>query len=531
MVDITFSDFLSKLEELGKNEWITVYERHYNGEENFSIYSALIANNIVEKSLNSTSFDLRTDVGLHVPKENNDEAKRINHQYPNIGVKAIAILRYFKGLKESYWEISEEFRHYFNLYEDKKNNKLILIGDNGDDEEVILISENKIQIKLRLIKKYLTVKKMHLALLFDIFRNSEKTIEELETEKCNKSIKGRDFIYNINIYPQESPKIMKSTGHLVGKKMISGWKEFKPKDDKYVDFIIGINEDGQEILCTCDEDKLVDDSGKNEGAPSEITPVFFKRDVLAKYYSQPDKYSVNDGSLECLGYWKLIIDNNHYKYIVVFLGELGGLPYKEQLYWQSFNVATQDSISRTAWLRNIAVQRVDPVKSDLYFKRKYRVLQQKWEERFGWKLFNPLKKGDEHCFQTLRIPLTNEQKEFDEQVLSLVKVLIDSLNEASLEKGLEIEEKDAQGLDKLEAFILSKGFKFDTRFRYLRKLQDLRSSSVAHRKGKKYEKIKKYFSIGEKDLSEVFDNILKECICTLNSLEHQFLDRTDISTT
>jgi hypothetical protein len=57
----------------------------------------------------------------------------------------------------------------------------------------------------------------------------------------------------------------------------------------------------------------------------------------------------------------------------------------------------------------------------------------------------------------------------------------------------------------------------------LRNLQDLRSAGVAHLKGTRYEKVKKEFSIGQKDLPQVFDDILIKCIRTLNTLETHFI--------
>ena len=53
------------------------------------------------------------------------------------------------------------------------------------------------------------------------------------------------------------------------------------------------------------------------------------------------------------------------------------------------------------------------------------------------------------------MPLTNDQKEFDEQVLALVKILIDSLNEEQLSLGIIIDKREPRGLDKLEAFLFS----------------------------------------------------------------------------
>lgn len=264
----------------------------------------------------------------------------------------------------------------------------------------------------------------------------------------------------------------------MGEKMISGLKNFEPKmfgreEKKFVDFIIGIDEDGY---------------------------------------------------LRCGGMWGLRMDNNHSDFVMASLGDLGHLSYMEQLHWRSFNVATKEKMSYTAWARGFEAKFTDPENSALFFKQKLSSFQEDWEKKFGWKFFRPLAKEDEHYFKSLRIPLTNEQKEFDEQVLALVKIFIDSLNEKELEKGLSLA-SGSKGIDKLEAFLNSKGARFNGMIEFLRNLQDLRSAGVAHLKGSKYEKVKSAFSIDDKDLSKVFDDIMIKCIWTLNTLDSHFIKR------
>ncbi|MBI4650152.1 hypothetical protein HY745_02485 [Candidatus Desantisbacteria bacterium] len=138
-------------------------------------------------------------------------------------------------------------------------------------------------------------------------------------------------------------------------------------------------------------------------------------------------------------------------------------------------------------------------------------------------MFNPLNKADEHHFKSLRIPLTNNQKEFDEQVGSLVKIIIDSLNEKEIEKGVEITKAGLKGIDKLEAFLIKHNMDFTQVSGFLRDLQDLRSSGTAHLKGEKYKKIAKKFLIGEKSFQDIFDDILIQSIHILDILEIHFL--------
>jgi len=534
--DLTFSDFLAKIDGLGKEEWITVYARHQDDFEWSGFYSALISEKMMAKSLSDPSWDLSIGDGLPGFSFRFEGGKEMGtyFRYSNEGVEPLVIWRNFHGMKSSYLEISEEFRFYFNLFEDHRNNKFIIIDENGDDEDVILISDKEVKIKLRLIKEFLAVKKMRLALYFDFNRFSDKTIEELKIKEHREQKKGDDFIYSIGARNWDSfgDETKKSQGFLMGKKLISGLKNFEPKifgqeEKKFVDFIIGIDNDGKEVVHTCDEKKLANFYGKNKGEPYFVTPVFFKKDVLTKYYSQPEKYSVEDGYLHCGGMWGLRMDNNHSDFIIAFLGDLGYLSYKEQLHWRSFNVSAKEKISRTAWERGFEAKFAEPENSALFFKHKFSLFQEAWENKFGWKFFRPLSKEDEHYFKSLHIPMTNEQKEFDEQILAIVKIFIDSLNEKELEKELSLSGGE-KGIDKLEGFLNSKGAKYNGMVNFLRNLQDLRSTGVAHLKGSKYEKVKLAFSIGEKDLSKVFDDIITKCIWALNSLEREFIKHEDI---
>lgn len=525
--EIDFTLKAKQIEEDFEGEWITVFQ----GTKDYSetIYSGLISRTHVKKSLTDPFWDLHIGNGrpgfVFTWRKGKEVASY--HRFSDDGVEPLVIRREFYGIESDYWEISEEFRRYFNLYEDKQSNKFHFIDDNGDEEEAILIEENSIRIKSKYIREFLSVKKMHLAIFFDFNHYSTKTIEEQGIKEYNDTIKGNDFCYSIGARNWDLGDGFKSHGWLMGKKLIKGLRNFEPKMFEYKnrdceEFIIDADKDGKQITFSCDENKLADFFGKNEGSPNYLTPVLFKKEVLTKYYSQPKKYSVEDGYLRCAGLWDLRIDNNHPDYVMVFLGDLGRLSHKEQLYWKSFNVAQKGKMSYTAWARGFEAQFAEPEKADLFFKQRFTTFQEKWKRKFGWTLFLPLPKEDEYHLKTLRIPLTNEQKEFDDQILSLTKLIIDSLNEKELAKGLTLKQ-DAKGIDKLEKFLESQGLKVQGMIKYLRDLWDLRSCGVAHLKGEKYVKLKKNLGVDEKKLSEVFNDILIEAIWTLNSLEDRFL--------
>lgn len=70
---------------------------------------------------------------------------------------------------------------------------------------------------------------------------------------------------------------------------------------------------------------------------------------------------------------------------------------------------------------------------------------------------------------------------------------------------------DEKGISKLNRYLekarVVDAAKYVT---FLRDLQDLRSTGVAHRKGSQYDKVSARFGIGEKDLIKIFESILMQ---------------------
>ena len=216
----------------------------------------------------------------------------------------------------------------------------------------------------------------------------------------------------------------------------------------------------------------------------------------------------------------MYIDNHQKDVVCVWLGDLGSsLSYEEQSYWRSFNIPPMGSISQTYHQQQLLAQFSDSKHPEHIFKHKYNELVKVSKEELGWEILLPLSKEDEHYFSSLRIPSTNEQKDFDELVLALTKILIDSLNEKELNKYIdESELKDIKGsINRLNKVMEIKHFTDQIGvINFLRNLQNLRSTSSAHRKGKNYKKIAKEFGINDKSLSNVFSEILIKSIQVLD---------------
>ncbi|MEG4329340.1 hypothetical protein QUB37_20070 [Microcoleus sp. AT3-A2] len=532
---------------LGREPWVTVYLDQVTEDENLGIFSALIPNEYVETSFSQLSWDLHLEDGhpACVVKHNqgNEEVSYLRFGKSD-QIEPFVIHRRFHGIRESYNEIIEEFRHFHRLYHDFEKNQLLKFDERGDEIVVARIEANKVEVRLKKVRQFLAVKKMHLAIYFDLKRYSELLLADfpvkLESEK--------DLTYHKLEYKQDltyyelrasSEKIFhidkhKSLSYLLGKKLIPPfplercgmWPFDEREEEDYMDFIIGLDENGDLIKHSCSPNRLANFLGANPDAPNYLTPVFFRREVLTKYYAHPERYSVEDGFLRCQGLWGLKIDNNHHEYIVVFLGDLGqDLPADEQMYWRSYNVPPEGKISKANFKRSFLAEPTDPEQIDLMFKACFVRLSKNWKAVMGWRIFLKLDEADQHLLEALHIPLTNSQAEFDSQVLALTKLMIDSLNESEIVKATPGDHTDTKGgISKFDQFLKAHHYpNHQQNIQFLRNLQSLRSSSVAHRKGDNYKKIAKTLGLKESNGADVLKRIIVEATDVLLSLESHFL--------
>jgi hypothetical protein len=526
----------NKLERIGAEPWITVYLVSSTDTRKETIFSALIPNEQVERVLNNPSWDLSIGNGMPgcsvytAP----DGKKIIYHRLgDDDGIEPLVICRDFHGLKESYNEILEEFRHFHNLYHDRRSDQYIKFADSGNEQVVIKMTPDAVTVRLKEIRQFLAIKEMHLAIFFDVDEFSALELGEIPEELREAEVHEGLVRYTFHVSEGEfftSPN-RNTFSRLLGKKLIppfskekSSFWPYAEKSGEFEEFIIDVNAEGDPVTYSSDPDALASYFGANPHAPHFLTPVFFRREVLAKYYANPEKYSISDGQLYCAGLWGLRLDNNHPNYVIAFLGDLGRLHHEEQKYWRSFNVIPEGGVSSVNFRRSFLGEFADPEKLDLLFKYNFEEFQRDWAEKRGWPLFKPLAEGDSHLYTALHVPLTNDQAEFDGQVLALTKILIDSLNEEQLAAAVGGAEPESKGISKLEKFLTNEAVpNYQEHVKFLRNLQSLRSAGVGHRKGRNYEKVAKEFGLDEKERADVFEGILKQAVLFVQALTGHFL--------
>ncbi len=500
----SFIDWIKK--DIPVSQMQTVYKYGEKGWGNYCIYCALIPNSKVQEVLQDSSWDFHMDQGepgsiIYGSASGQERVAYLRYGTDN-GMEPLIIHRSFHGVKPSYVEISEEFRHFHSLYHDKKTNKYISIDDAGNDHVIIYDNPDCLQIRLKEIKQFLAIKEMHLAIFFDCRMDSVLLLSELGLSKGCQDYNEGSLRYSRSYGEFMLYRDTKSFCRIWGKKIISGftkeksgfWGFAEEKPEQHIDFIIGVDEHGENFMYSSDPDGLSNRIfDKNPTTPDYLTPVFFKKAVLDKYYQQPDKYSVEDGYLRFCGLWGVTMDNHHADKVIMWLGDLGrDLPYEEKLHWKSFNIQPIGGVSSTFFKRQILAQSTDTDQPDILFKHEYAELTKYSQKILGWPLLLPLAPEDQHYFQSLRIASDSDQKAFDEIIQGLTKTLIDSINEKQLKKLIP---KDKRGeikgsISRLEYVLQDAEVgDYEIHIQFLRDLQELRSSGSAHRKGSKYQEV------------------------------------------
>lgn len=401
---------INKLERIRQNpkatDMISVYrwvrDEKYNYIANFFL-CALIPPDQVERMLSDTSVHNYESDALYgmpsafesVTEDGQKEIRYYRYGYEN-GFEPLVICRSFPEGMENYCEISEEFRHFHDLYHNRETDEYIKIDSNGRKEVIAAIKPDEVKIRLKEIRQFLAIKEMHLSILFEFNEWSEHSVQELELNKVKDSeIVGLNKPYSLS-YPSEifgefqrteslcwtyshvdTPSLeYQSDSRLRGRKLIeplpklkSGFGDYAEQTEQYAEFIVNVDDNGGEVWQTCNPYELNDFPIKDPDPAWSLNPVHFDKQVLEKYYNEPSKYSVEDSILRFGISWSLKIDNNDPNKVCVFLKDLHHLPYKEQQYWVSFCIPPEGDVSKTFFMHNIKGEWMDSDQQDILFNQ------------------------------------------------------------------------------------------------------------------------------------------------------------------
>ncbi len=226
------------------------------------------------------------------------------------GVRPLVRSRSFHGAFPRYFEIDEEFRLYHDLAEDKNRNVLLTFDPSGREVVVVKVADREVSARLEYLRRFQAGTGLHLGLYVDSVRFSTLTLadvpaehrqhgEVLTNKRWLRSINKCDFVPGYSTF---SRLLCKAVLSPPPREQAGIWPF--DSDTRDVAFIIGVDEEGRPLEHSSLPDGLANYFGANPEAPHYLAPVFFRREVLSKYFAEPDRYVVEDGQLTCLSLWR-----------------------------------------------------------------------------------------------------------------------------------------------------------------------------------------------------------------------------------
>ena len=488
----------------GPQEWVTVSRMTSQcGKNRRFVFSALASKESADGLLKTPEHEvnprqlgiptfLKTDEGVKFdPSESYDE--------DGVHLEPFVLWMDFHGVRPDTYEIIQGFVAYHGLFFDHEKNAYVDL----EGREVVRFPPSCVQVREDALHDYLAARGMVLVLYYDHDRRRDISVEKMfGKERVDLVPKVKDANYVQVIINLEDGS---AYSQLLGKKIVRPDTEPLHRDyvgaldrpQDYATYLCRVG--GKRVEKSCDVE-----SGRQPGP--FLTPVFFKKEVLSKYHNSR-LYDVRNCAVWHLDFWYIEFGDRG-DTIHAWLGDLGRIPYNEQLHWKQYNVVRrglEKNFARRQLLGKPTENRSGcEILLDLRSK-----INTNFERCFRFKLFGETPAGENAI--ELRDLADNEEREFNEQVLNMAKIFVDGINA----KGLEPDgkrAKNAGSIQLLERFLIRSKLEPGAAKKIadaFRMVQSMRSAGAAHPRGEKYEKEKRRFGLEDKDPKNRFGKIVK----------------------
>ncbi|SDD82447.1 hypothetical protein SAMN05444678_12430 [Sphingomonas sp. YR710] len=280
------------------------------------------------------------------------------------GAEQLVFRRYFDGVDNgpTRTELSQPLVQALGLYWLDEEKAYCKLDEDGDIQPIIRLrdlsqqtgedSAMLVTIDAEQLHRYMAVTETALLTKFDFTRYAPKSFSgwgEPERDEINEN----DLFYHTGVQANGSfangaiivrPVLTKD---MLISKANRAWRK---EDKQYATFKAHDWRNKRQAELSCAPWALASYFDEGSDLPFQVTPAFFRPEVLQKYKSDPDKYRLEHRSIHARGGWHLkSYDVNEAGQVHAYLYDLANLPYREQLYWQSFNEWPKAPISPRAY--------------------------------------------------------------------------------------------------------------------------------------------------------------------------------------
>ena len=445
--------------------------------------------------------------------------------------------RRMEGLDDPYcYELLQEFAHATDIHWREEQRAYCRIDENGDIEPVVSITKPNaigqitlITCKREPLEQYLAATESVLVRFFDFMMVRYGEFTSWRTGVRTRKIETQYLFYDQCVHPDghaftRGAQVLPVTTP----KQILFRSITEPRSGRssrqYASFIaIDWRNDKVEEISTDPGATTSYFESENNSLPYEVSPAFFRAEVLTKYKADRDKYTLHEATrfITCRGAWELkSYDINEAGQVHAYICDLQNLPYQEQLHWKSHNENPKGTISKRAYENDIEGTWSSHVTA---VERVLHILQRWVEQRHAWWQIQ-----DEALLLRINTPVSNSKDEWGQAFLDISKTVIENFRIKSIRAVLHQEKitfDNSEGsLSLLEKTIATRD-RFDsqsTKLRGLREAQRIRSIVQAHSGGREADEIAKRALIEHGTYRKHYEQVCRHIAEELEEIERAF---------
>ena len=452
------------------------------------------------------------------------------------GAEQLVFSRDFDGRtgKKGYYEILQKFTHLFDLHYMEERHAYCRLDGRGDVEDMVRVIEipgkgeafgtNVVVFNRNLLDEYLTLTDTTVVRTFDFTRFQPGKFSGWSNDHDRPPQADGDMHYRLHVEPGYASylrgfQLVRSIATRDG--IIKRFDYRAAEDKQYASFVAQDwkNNVVREISCApgCTANYFTESD-----LPFELSPAFFKPEVLLKYKADSDKYRLDGRSISCRGAWTLqTFDINDAGQVHTYLVYLRRLPYEEQLYWKSYNETPKSWISKRAFTTDFEgtwYSEYDPLTSLKHAVGDLDVGQVPW-----WTL------RSERVRDQLHYPVTSSTDEWANEILNLDQLVTEGFESKWLRTKAQSLGRTPDirlaSLNLVQECLVAVGFE-EVHARHivapLKEAHDLRSKVKGHASGKGGSEIKAQILRDYGTYGEHFRALCKRCDESIRAITEAF---------
>ena len=445
--------------------------------------------------------------------------------------------RRMEGLDDSYsYELLQEFAHTTGIHWREEQRAYCQIDENGDIEPIVSITSPDakgglvlITCKRQPLEQYLAATESVIVRFFDFMMVKIDDFESWCGGVRNRKIESTTLFYDQCVHPDghgftRGAQILPVTAPR--HKLLRSITEPSSRRSgrKYASFIACDWRNKKVLEISSDPGQTTNFfQAKGNSLPFELSPAFFRAEVLAKYKADRDKYTIDEASrfITCRGAWELrSYDINEAGQVHAYIGDLRNLPYQEQLHWKGHNEKPKEGISKRSYEQDIEGKwssHITALERILNILRKWVEQRPDW-----WRIRNEL-----HLLR-VNTPVSNSRDEWAQAFLDLSKTVTENFRTKAIRAVLRAqgiafgkEDRTLALLEKLIAGQVQSGMQ-GFKLKGHREAQRIRTLAQAHSGGSEAEEIAQRALMDHGSYRMHFEHICNQITDELEGIERAF---------